>query len=259
MGLLAKNPAGRPSSAAAVVNFLNRTTPAADDGTRVLPFIPGTPADPAGMAAGPGPETAESILPAGAFDEREPDSDEAEPKRALPFAKAIVAVGVVLVGVVIAALLREGISDPTAKAGGVVSTPSASVKPVTKATPTPAKTASKKATPKTSPSKAPTTASPEALRALAKLLRETQEGRGARTAREAAKDLDRAASALADGNIDQATDKFQDARRRLSEAQREGRWQSTPQISALFATIGRTLPRDGDGDGTGGDTWNPGG
>ncbi|GAA1602083.1 hypothetical protein GCM10009789_65320 [Kribbella sancticallisti] len=286
MGLLAKNPAARPSSAAAVVHFLNQTAPAADEGTRVLPFLPGAPgsaggwgevdgpSDAAALAAGAGAASAsghpvdggaadgrgagfgqaESILPAGAFDEREPERGEAEPKRGFPFAKAIVAVGVALAGVVIAALLREGVSEPTADAGGVPSTtPSASVKPVTKpkATPTPSKTPSKKPTPKATPSKAPKTASPEALRALAKLLRENQEGRGARTAREAAKELDQAAKALAEGNTEQAVDKFRDARRRLVEAQREGRWQATPQIAALFASIGRTMPSDGTGDGNG--------
>jgi len=32
---------------------------------------------------------------------------------------------------------------------------------------------------------------------------------------------------------------------RLIEAQRNNRWQSTPQISALFAAIGQALPSDG--------------
>ncbi len=82
-----------------------------------------------------------------------------------------------------------------------------------------------------------------------------------KTAREAARDLDKAAKALEDGDTDQASRQFQQARQRLLEAQRQGRWHSTPQISALFAVIGSTMPRDDDeGDGNDGDGngngWN---
>lgn len=250
MALLAKNPAARPSSAAAVVAYLNGATSAADDSsTRVLPTLPTAVPVTAEAAAG--------ILPAGAFDERE------EARRRVPLTKALVAAGVVVAGVLIAALLREGVSSDTdAQAGGVPSTtPSATVKPVVKPkpSPTPSKTPTKKATPKKTPSKkpsAPRVGSPESLRVLAQLLRDHQQERGMRTAREAAKDLDQAAKALEEGDTEKAAQQFQQARRRLFEAQQEGRWQSTPQISALFAAIGRTLPREG-GDGEGDNGWNP--
>ncbi|WP_020385696.1 serine/threonine-protein kinase [Kribbella catacumbae] len=281
MALLAKNPAARPSSAAAVLTYLNQpAAPTANNSTQVLPTLLagglaggageagyGAGAGSAAVASGAGAGAAElppaaRILPAGAFDEREEAME--PPRRRVPFAKALVAVGVLVAGVVIAALLREGVSsDPTAKAGGVPSTtPSATVKPVVKPkpTPTPSKTPTKKATPKKTPSKMPSTpqvGSPESLRALAQLVREHQQERGMRTAREAAKDLDQAAKALEEGDTDEASQQFQQARNRLIEAQRDGRWQSTPQISVLFAAIGRTLPREGDGDGDNPNGWNP--
>ncbi len=254
MALLAKNPAARPASAAAVVTYLNQPiTPGVDNSTQVLPTLP--------VAAEP---PAAGILPAGAFhdDEELPE----RPKRRVPFGKALVATGILVAGVVIAALLREGVSsDPSANAGVVPSTtPSASVKPVVKPkpTPTPSKTPTKKPTPKKSPSKKPTAprvGSPESLRALAQLLRQHQQERGMKTAREAAKDLDQAAKALEEDDVEAAARQFQQARFRLIAAQREGRWQSTPQISAMFSAIGRALPREGDGDGDGegdGNGWN---
>jgi serine/threonine-protein kinase len=98
------------------------------------------------------------------------------------------------------------------------------------------------------------------LRLLAQLLREHQQERGMKTAREAAKDLDQAAKALEEGDAEQAARQFQQARQRLMEAQRDGRWHSTPQISAWFAVIGSTLPKEDDGDSEGndgdGDGWN---
>jgi hypothetical protein len=92
---------------------------------------------------------------------------------------------------------------------------------------------------------APRKVDPAALRTLARLVRESAEGRGSRAVREPAKDFDQAAEALADGDRDKAAEKFWDARRRLAEAQREHRWKPTPQITNLLATIGRGL-RDSD-------------
>jgi len=78
-----------------------------------------------------------------------------------------------------------------------------------------------------------------------------------RTAREAAKDLDQAAKALENGDSEEAAQQFQQARQRLLEAQQQGRWQSTPQISAMFSAIGATLPSDnGDGDNGNGNGTN---
>jgi serine/threonine-protein kinase len=211
MRLLAKNPAARPSSAVEVVRSLSEPV-----GTQVLPFLP-EPAQPRVN------------------------------KRRFPFAKAIVALAVVLVGVVIAALLREGVADPTADAGGLPSQPS-----VAKTTATATATAKPKPKPSPTPSKPTTTssASPRPtreaqLRTLAELLRQTEQGRGSKTAREAAKDIDAAADALADEDPEQAASKFSDAQQRLVEAQRQHRWQATPQIVALFVSLGRTFSGDG--------------
>jgi serine/threonine-protein kinase len=256
MQLLSKAPGSRPASAAAVTSYLNSPAgtsaavllPAAGEGTQVLPFLPKVEE----------PSAAESILPARAFVDEE---HVAAPKRPAPFAKALVAVAVVLVGVVIAVLLREGVSsDPSAQAGGVPSaTPSTTVKAAAKPKPsaTPSKTPSKKPAPKKTPSKTPSNpqvGGPQSLRALAQLLREHQQEHGMRTAQEAAKDLDQAAKALENGDTEEAAKQFQQARQRLLAAQRQGRWQSTPQISAMFSAIGATLPSDngdnGDGNGS---------
>nr|WP_239062445.1 serine/threonine-protein kinase [Streptomyces sp. SID13031] len=277
MDLLSKDPAARPASATAVNSYLKLPAtpqPVVDNSTRILPLPPGGLAGAAAAAAagagvgaasavGPGETSAAaSILPARAFDESE---HVAGPKRRLPFAKTIVAVAVVLAGVVIATLLREGVSsEPPAQAGGLPSaTPS--VKPVAKPkpTPTPSKTPSKKPTPTKTPTKKPENTQiggPASLRLLAQMLRDHQQERGMRTAREAAKDLDQAAKALEQDDAEEASQQFQQARQRLVQAQREGRWQSTPQISAMFAAIGAALPADnGDGDGDEGDPgdgWN---
>jgi serine/threonine-protein kinase len=48
---------------------------------------------------------------------------------------------------------------------------------------------------------------------------------------------------------------YQQARQRLFEAQQQGRWQSTPQISAMFAAVGAAL-RAENNDGDNGNGWN---
>jgi serine/threonine-protein kinase len=252
MRLLAKDPAARPSSVAAVTGFLNSQPTAiapVDDGTRVLPLLPAAE----GAAAASGLE----VLGFQPDDDDDEESAEVTSHRrdikTFPFAKVLVAAAVLLAGVVVAALLREGVSDPTASAGVPPTTAPATVKPVAKPkpTPTPSKTPSKKATPKpTKKPSEPQTASPQSLRTLARLVRESgQDGRGSRTVKEAAKDLDQAADALAEGHEQEAFRQFQSARMRLTAAERQHRWQGTPQIAALFASIGHTLPageRDGD-------------
>jgi serine/threonine protein kinase len=217
MRLLAKDPAARPSSAAEVVRALSEPA-----GTQVLQF-----------------------LPAAESPQQEEGSKKA--KAGLPFAKAIVALAVVLAGVVIAALLREGVAaDPTAQAGGPPSQPAvtnatASPKP----TPTPVKSpTSRPSSPK--PKATPSATTREAqLRTLAELLRQTGQGRGSKSAKEAAKDLDDAADALADDDPEAAANKFQDAQSRLMEAQRQHRWQATPQIVTLFVSLARSFSGDG--------------
>ncbi|TCM48012.1 serine/threonine-protein kinase [Kribbella sp. VKM Ac-2568] len=271
MRLLAKDPAARPASVAAVTELLNsQPTMVApmDHGTRVLPLLPAAEAA-AGATAGTSPGAAESAdggepgdgLARLGFEPADDDEYEVAPEPAshrratkgFPFPKVLLAAAVLLAGVVIAALLRQGVSNDTAEAGPPATTPSATVKPVVKPkpTPTPSKTPSKKLTPKPTPTKKPSepqTASPQSLRTLARLVRESaQDGRGSRTVKEAAKDLDQAADALAEGHEQEAVRQFQSARMRLTAAERQHRWQGTPQIAALFASIGRTLPT-GDGD-----------
>jgi len=151
---------------------------------------------------------------------------------------------VVLAGVVIATLLKEGVGDSTAQAGDVptqapVTKTTASAKPKPTATPTP----TKKPTPQPTKKPKPPQTRVTQLRALADLLRQTQEGHGSKTAKEAAKDLDAAADALAAGDDEEAANKFNDARERLINAQRQGRWQATPQIVVLFNALSRTMPR----------------
>jgi serine/threonine-protein kinase len=214
MRMLAKNPAARPASAAEVVRSLSEPA-----GTQVLPFLP----------------IAESAAPP---EEEGPERD--KPKH-FPFAKAIVALAVILAGVVIAGLLREGVAtDPAAEAG----VPSQA--PVTKATasPTPPKP-STTPTPKATPS---ATTQEAQLRALAELLRQTEPGKGAKPAREAAKDLDAAADALANEDPEEAANKFQDAQKRLVEAQRQNRWQASPQVVTAFASLARSFSAYGNGN-----------
>jgi len=229
--LLAKAPGARPSSAAEVIRYLNQ--PAADERTQALAVLP--------VAEAPAQGHADADLIPGLEPESEPQ--DRHTKAGFPFAKSIVAVAVILAGVVIAALLREGVSDPTAEARDVP-TPSAVTKVTAKPTPTPtpSNTPTSHPTKKPKPTPTPQTRVTQ-LRTLANLLRQTQEGRGAKTARAAAKDLDAAADALAAGNDEEAANRFDDARQRLIEAQRQGRWQATPQVVVLFNTLSRTMPR----------------
>jgi serine/threonine-protein kinase len=267
--LLAKAPAARPGSAAEVIRYLNQ--PAADEGTRVL-------AVPAAAVAAQTTQTAQAArTPQAAQTPQadaadvvpglEPDDElEHEPrrKRGFPFAKSIMAVAVILAGVVIAALLKEGVGDTTAQAGDVP-TPSVATKATAAAKPKPTPTPSPTKPPATHPTKKPKpTPKPQTrvtqLQALAALLRQTPEGRGQRTAQEAAKDLDAAAAALADGDDDKAAAKFNEARVRLINAQRMGHWQATPQVVTLFNTLSRTMPRSSGwtGNNNGGNSDNSG-
>jgi eukaryotic-like serine/threonine-protein kinase len=275
MHLLAKDPAARPSSAPAFAAYLKPTAatapqPVDDNSTRVLPLPPaGVVGISHAVSDVPAePPAAAGLLPAGAFDER-PEREEPS-RRRMTFAKVLVGAAVLVVGVMIAALLREGVSsDPPAAAGGVPSTtPSSTVKAVAKPKPTPtpsetpSKTPSKKPTPTKTPTKKPSQPqnnTSAALRTLAQLVRDHKQEHAERTVREAAKDLDQAAKALDQGDSDEAVQQYQQARQRLIGAQQQGRWQSTPQISAMFGAVGAALRAEnndgdnGDGNGTG---WN---
>jgi len=74
-------------------------------------------------------------------------------------------------------------------------------------------------------------------------VRATQQNSRSKAPREAAHDLDQAAQALDQGDTDSAAQHFYAARRTLYEAQQRHRWQPTPEIAALFSTIGQSLPR----------------
>ncbi|WP_148256744.1 serine/threonine-protein kinase [Kribbella flavida] len=252
--MLAKDPAQRPSSTAEVIAHLNNP---AGNATQVLPF-----GAPAGEPVRPSLDEELLGAPAASLDDELPGDNRAAsaapaaaghagPRRRLPFAKVIAGTAVVLAGVVAAALLREGVStDPPAQAGGTpTATPTVakvSTQPKPKPTPTPTPTARQSKPkdtptpkkPKKSPEKPAETGPARSLRALAELLRQ---GDPNRSVREAAKDLDEAAKALAEGKNDKAADKYRDAVRRLAMAQRTNRWQPTREEVVLVTTLSRTF------------------
>jgi serine/threonine-protein kinase len=128
---------------------------------------------------------------------------------------------------------------------------SAAPRTTSKPTPTPSKTPSKKPTPKETEHQNPRAAVVQTLRTLAAQVKQTEQGSRSKAPRDAARDLDQAAEALDHGDIESASKHFYDARQRLIEAQQHHRWQATPQIAALFAVAGRTLPRpDNSGGGS---------
>ena len=230
--LLAKDPADRPSSSGEVVELLT-----ASSRTQVLAFTPPAAADVLGV--GKWEEEPEELAETGTH---------RAPGRTFPLAKVGVAAAVVVAGVVGALLLRAGVTnDAPAQAGGTPSAPvvQATSAPKTTPKPTPTKTPSKKPTPKPTPKETP---NPQAvlvstLRTLAAQVRATQQGSQSKAPREAARDLDQAAEALDHGDTESAAKHFYEARQRLVEAQQRHRWQATAQIAALFATVGRALPR----------------
>ncbi|MEI8410141.1 MULTISPECIES: serine/threonine-protein kinase [unclassified Kribbella] len=234
---LAKNPEDRPSSAAEVTALLTEPP-----NTQVLPFLPAaeqveTPADALGVGTWE--------------DEPATTGTHRAPRKGIPFAKVLVAMGVVLAAVIGGLMLRESVTtDPPAAAGGTPSAPAAkaSTAPKTTPKPTPSKTPTKKPTP--TQTQNPRGATVQMLRTLAALVRQTEQGSRSKAPREAARDLDQAAEALDNDKTAVAASNFYDARQRLIEAQRNNRWQTTPQISALFAALTQVLPQqDGEGDG----------
>nr|WP_238350984.1 serine/threonine-protein kinase [Kribbella shirazensis] len=234
--LLAKNPADRPSSAEEVAALLSNAA-----NTQVLAVEP---------------------LGIGQWED-EPTSHRA-PARAFPLAKVGIGVAVVLAALTGLLMLRESVTNdaPKAQAGDTPSAPMQKATVAPKTTPKPSPTPTK-----TTPSKTPKqTQNPRAvpvqrLRTLAAQVRATQQDSRSKAPREAARDLDKAAEAVDQGDLNAAAQHFYDARRKLAEAQQRNRWQPTQEIVTLFATIGRSLPRPGDGgngdgdnrDGDGGD------
>jgi serine/threonine-protein kinase len=237
--LLKKNPADRPSSAANVMELL---TAPVDSSTQVLPFVSSSTAESLGVGKWE-EELAES--------EDSPSTGSHRRERTgFPFPKVLVAAAVVLAAVIGALLLRNSVStDSSADAGGTPSAPAskAAVTPKAKPTPTPSKTPSK--TPSATPKQTQAAVSAQTLRVLAQLVRDsaTDDRKGSRAPREAARDLDQAATALADGDTESAAEHFYDARKRLAEAQQNHRWQATPQIAALFSAISAALPQPNGG------------
>lgn len=129
--------------------------------------------------------------------------------------------------------------------------PTATAKPTVTAQPTRKPTQAATPKPKQKATEKPArTGIAGALTTLAGLVRNSGDGRGERAAKEAARDLDRAAEKFADGKRDEAAKHFHEARRRLVTAQRQDRWHSTPQITAYFAVLGPALPAP--------DGWNRG-
>ncbi|HZX03167.1 serine/threonine-protein kinase [Kribbella sp.] len=219
--LLAKNPAERPASAADVTALLTPTNQ-----TQVLSNT---------LGVGKWEDTRAHRAPSGGF----------------PLVKVGIAAAVVVVGVLSALLLRSGLSsDPPAQAGG---TPSAAPVQQTTVAPKTTKATAQKPTPtptptKTTPTKKPTQQNPQAvlvqrLRTLAAQVRATQQNSHGKAPRDAARELDQAAQAVDQGNLQSAAQHFYAARQRLLEAQQHNRWQATQQIATLFSTVGRSLPR----------------
>ncbi|GAA1547426.1 serine/threonine-protein kinase [Kribbella lupini] len=242
--MLAKDPARRPSSSAAVLALLSGSV---SSSTQVLPFT-----------APPRPPLDAELLGDPVDDDQEArTASHLAPQRRSLFTKVLIGAAVLVVGVMGAALLREGVSQgPPAQAGGtptVAPTVASKVTTKPKATPTPTPkpkvTPSPKKTPKKSPSKPVETGTAKQLRTLAQLLRQGQQGDGSKAVREAAKDLDQAANALGDGDEDRAADQYRSALRRLGSAQRTHQWQPTPQEFVLVAAINRDLGRTGYGQG----------
>jgi serine/threonine protein kinase len=217
MRLLAKNPAERPASVAEIERLLDgaAVAPQPDNHTRVLPVLDE-------LAAKAEPEPLQRAgVPAS-------------------YRRAGIAAVAVLVLVVAAVLLRSSMSNQDAAAGpGLAPASTAAAKPSAHAT-TSRPSTTPKLTPTRTPSKPETTQPIDrvtALKTLAQLLRNGSDRKGSKAAREAARDLDQAVQALADGDTEQAAQSVGDARARLAEAQRDGRWEPSPAVVALLKQL----------------------
>jgi serine/threonine-protein kinase len=209
MKLLSKDPAARPATAAEAEACLGTAGAAEPPPTEVMALPDLAPADesaPARSSLSPNARRAAMI--------------------------GIVAAAALAVGLGVAKLASDD-ATPLADANPPSVQPTATTKPTPTATPVH----------KTTPTRTPTpnatrTSQADKLRALAELLRnEDAHGKTARMLREAAKDLDEAAAMLDQGDGD-AAGRLRDAFRRLNEAQRDGRWQPSPQVLAQFRQLG---------------------
>ncbi|MFB6723966.1 serine/threonine-protein kinase [Kribbella sp. NPDC056345] len=278
MRLLAKNPADRPASAADVTALLNSTAHNETQAIALPPISNATQVLPATVLgvgrweeeAATEPARASAYADAPHSDAQHPDpSNHARPRRSLPFAKVIAAMAVVLAAAVGVALLKEGVKgDPAAQAGGtpsaLVTKVTASSKPKPTATPTPTPKPTK--TPTKTPTKKPTKKPDQyphvvaQLRQLADKVRKSGQNQPqwpgqnqpkSKAPGLAARDLDQAAEQLARGDVDAARNNYDDAKKRLVEAQRERRWQPTAEIYIGFAQLDRSMPQGDDGDNDG--------
>ena len=225
MRLLAKNPAERPASVAEIEGLLDgaAVAPESDSHTRVLPLL----------------------------NELEAREEPEPPQRArvpASYRRVGIAAAAVLALIAAAVLLRSSMSNPDAAAGpGLAPASTAAAKPSAHAT-TPRPSTTPKSSPTRTPSKPATTGQMDrvtALKTLAQLLRSGSGRKGSKAARDAARDLDKAVQALADGNAELAAHSEGDAKAHLAEAQRDRRWQPTPAIAALLNQLGWGEPRDG--------------
>jgi serine/threonine-protein kinase len=218
MHLLAKDPAVRPATAAEAEACLGATGAAEPPPTEVL--------------------TLPELVPAEEF---APERSSLSPNARRAAIIAVVAAAALAVGLGVAKLASDD-ATPLADANPPSVQPTATTKPKPTATPVHKTTPTPTPTPSASP-----TSQADQLRALAELLRnEDAHGRTAKMLREAAKDLDEAAARLAGGDSDAAR-KVRDAFRRLNEAQRDGRWQPSPQVVAQFRQLGPLPNTSGDG------------
>lgn len=216
MALLAKDPTRRPASA--------QTVSAAVSGSRAL--------DPSGQTQVL--PVLDSVAPAAAAHDAPMTR---RSRRLLPI--AAIATAALIVAAAVAVWRDSTMStDAGQPQPGLTTSATAAPRP---SSPRPSVTRS---TPKSPASKTPTAASLDtgaALTTLAQLLRQQGRGREAKVGREVAKDIDQVAADLAAGETDKAAEKYRDARKRLTEAQRDGRWIPTPQITALLGQLDRTL------------------
>ncbi len=253
MGLLAKDPVDRPAGAAEARAYLDGQG-AQTQAVALPPVVELPPA----LELPPSDHTQVLLFPPGDDDEREPDIVPAPHRRdvpATPRRLAAVAAAVLVFGGIGAFGASQLRSSDTPQASTADRPPAASK---VGTTPKPTAKPSPKPTPKPKPKPTPTqTENGQAgqLRALARLIRQDAEGRNARTLRSAARDLDQAATATAEGDGEKAADEFRDAVRKLSEAQRRGQWQPSAEVVTAFQQLGTVgwNSRRGNGDGANGD------
>lgn len=227
MALLAKDPARRPASVQAVSAGVSGSRALDPSGqTQVLPVLDSV----APTAAAHGDQST-----------HRPDASTTWRRhRLLPIAAIATAALIVAAAV---AVWRD--STTSTDAGqpqpGLTTKATAAPRP---SSPRPSSPPATRSTPTSAGSTTPTAArlnTGATLTSLAQLLREQSRGREGKVGRAAARDIDQVIAYLAAGETDKAAEKYRDTGKRLAEAQRDGRWTPTPQITALLGQLDRTL------------------